>query len=138
MQWGTDNEEFARADYELLTGVAVEQVGFAMPDHTDAYGCSPDGLVGDDGIVEIKCPAPETLIRYHAHGVLPDQYRPQVQGQLFRTGREWCDLFVWHPDLKPFHIRVEPDLKYQEKIAQCLLQLLQEIKQIEERVLCLN
>ncbi len=131
MDYGLEMEPNAKHAYTLQTGREIQGVGFVLPDNTDAYGCSPDGLVGDDGLIEIKCPAPETLINYHAEGVFPQKYKPQVQGQLFITGRAWCDFYVWHPELEPFLIRVEPDVKYQAKMAECLLELLKEIKRIE-------
>ena len=121
-----------------MTGLPVTEVGFVLPDHTDAYGCSPDGLVGDDGVLEIKCPAPETLICYHANGTLPDQYRPQVQGQLLVTGRPWCDFFAFHPELTPFLLRVEADENYQAAIARCLLLLLDEIAALQTKVRCMS
>jgi len=134
MQWGVEQEPNARHCYTLTTGRAVQQVGFILPDGTDAYGASPDGLVGDDGLLEMKCPAPETLIAYHAAGTLPDKYRPQVQGLLFISGRQWCDFVAFHPSLTPFLLRVEPDLDYHAKMAKNLLKLLGEIALIEERV----
>jgi hypothetical protein len=109
-------------------------VGFIIPDDTDAYGGSPDGLVGDDGLLEIKCPAAETLIGYHADGTLPSQYKPQVQGLLLISGRAWLDFFVFHPDLSPFLLRVQPDETYQAKLAQCLLLVLQEIDALKPKV----
>jgi hypothetical protein len=134
MEYGTEMEPNAKHAYTLQTGRAVRNVAFIMPDHTDAYGGSPDGLVGDDGLLEVKCPAPETLIAYHAAGELPVQYKPQVQGLLLISGRAWCDFFVFHPELTPLLLRIEPDEKYQTKIAQCLLLLLQEVERIEARV----
>jgi len=142
MEWGTEHEPNAKLAYTKQTGREVQDVGFVVPDGTDAYGCSPDGLVGEDGLIEIKCPAPETLISMHALRAkanalpveLPLAYRPQVQGQLLITGRQWCDFYVWHPLLKPFLLRVEPDLDYQSKIADGLLKLLHEIKNIESHV----
>lgn len=131
MEWGVEHEPHAREEYERRTGREVTQVGFILPDDSDAYGGSPDGLVGEDGIIEIKCPAPETLIQYHAAGELPNQYKPQVQGLLMISGRAWCDFFAYHPDLPPFLLRVESDEKYQEKIAKALLKLLEEIERIE-------
>jgi len=134
MEWGTEHEPNARHAYTLETGREVQEVGFVLPDHTDAYGGSPDGLVGDDGLIEVKCPAPETLIGYHADGVLPTQYKPQIQGLLLITGRAWCDFYAFHPDLSAFCVRVEADEKYQTKIANGLLKLLEEIRRIETLV----
>lgn len=135
MTWGLEHEAEAKAAYTHRTGRKIEEVGFCVPDATDAYGCSPDGLIGTDGLLEVKCPAPETLILYHGAGELPDQYKPQVQGQMLVTGRKWCDFWAWHPQVTPFLLRVEEDPVYQEKIADCLFQLLKEIRHIEERVI---
>jgi hypothetical protein len=134
MDWGTEMEPNAKHAYTLQTGLEVTDVGFILPDGTDAYGGSPDGLVGDDGLIEIKCPKPETLISYHASGELPVKYKPQVQGLLFISGRKWCDFYAFHPELTPFLLRVLPDYEYHAKIADCLLELLREIKRIEESV----
>jgi len=134
MEWGVEQEPNARVAYTAQTGREVQGVGFILPDNTDAYGGSPDGLVDEDGLLEIKCPAPETLIGYHAEGELPVQYKPQVQGLLLISGRAWCDFFVFHPELTPFLLRVEPDEKYQEKMAEGLLRLLKEIERIESCV----
>jgi hypothetical protein len=134
MEYGTEMEPNAKAAYTLQTGRVITDVGFCLPDGTDAYGCSPDGLIGDDGGFETKCTKPETLIAYHAAGVFPIKYRPQVQGSLFITGRKWWDFYVFHPELTPFLIRVFPDLDYHAKLAANLLTLLQEIKLIESKV----
>lgn len=134
MEWGMEHEPNAKAAYTTATGNEITDVGFVLPDGTDAYGGSPDGLVGADGLIECKCPAPETLIRYHADGELPAQYKPQVQGLLLITGRAWCDFFVFHPQLTPWMVRVEADVDYQSKIAEGLLTLLGEIEIIESSV----
>ena len=134
MEYGLEMESNAKQIYQQQRGWAIQEVGFCLPDHTDAYGGSPDGLVDEIGMVEIKCPAPETLIAYHAAGILPPQYKPQVQGLLMITGRAWCDFFAFHPELTPFIIRVIPDESYQAKIADGLLKLLDEIARIESRV----
>lgn len=134
MEWGTEQEPNAKHAYATSTGRQLTDAGFILPDDTDAFGGSPDALVDEDGLLEIKCPAPETLINYHAEDVVPQQYKPQIQGLLLISGREWCDVFVFHPALTPFMKRVLPDEKYQTKIAQCLVQLLKEIEQIESRV----
>ena len=134
MEWGTEHEPNAKHAYTQETGRAIKDVGFVLPDHTDAFGGSPDGLVGDDGLIEIKCPAPETLISYHAVGEMPRQYRPQVQGLLLITGREWSDFYAYHPELTAFCVRVFPDSDYHAKIATCLVRLMREIDDIESKV----
>jgi len=134
MEWGTYYEPDARAAYAARTGREVTEVGFVVPDDTDAYGGSPDGLVGDDGLLEIKCPQATTIIEWIDECRLPDQFRPQIQGLLLITGRQWCDFYAWHPRPLSFTVRVEADLKYQVKIADNLVQLLERIEQIERRV----
>ena len=134
MEWGTEHEPNAKLAYTKATGRAIQDAGFILPDETDAYGDSPDGLVGTDGGIEIKCPAPETLIAIHAAAAVPQIYKPQIQGLLFISGRAWWDFFAFHPELSPFLLRVEPDLAYHAKIAAGLLKLLREIERIEKYV----
>lgn len=69
-------------------------------------GASPDGLVGENGILEIKSPAYNTMINYLLKNQLPSNYKWQVQGQLYVTGREWCDFMAFHPKLKPLILRI--------------------------------
>ena len=134
MEYGLEMEPNAKRAYAITMGHDIQEVGFCLPDNTDAYGGSPDGLVGHEGLVEIKCPAPETLIGYHEAGSLPSQYKPQVQGLLLITERYWCDFFAFHPELMPFRVRVCADREYQQKIAENLLRLLDDIARIESRV----
>jgi putative phage-type endonuclease len=95
MQWG-DHEPEARTAYERVTGISVEETGFIAHD-TLLAGCSPDGLVDWDGLIEIKCPFNsanhiETLLNG-----MPDDHRAQVQGQMWITGRQWCDFVSYDP-----------------------------------------
>lgn len=102
MAWGTEQEPFARAAYEAHTGQMVEEVGFIQhPDIEDA-GASPDGLVGDDGMVEIKCPSSSTALEcwlIHAQGGNPvdAKYYAQMQWQMRCADRSWCDYVVFDP-----------------------------------------
>ncbi len=112
MERGSEVEAEARAYYEALYGV-VEQVGFVQLN--DNVGCSPDGLPGTDGLIEIKCPFPSTHARYIIENTLPTAHKPQVQGNLWITGRQWCDFISFDPRVKarPFwKIRVYRDEKY--------------------------
>ncbi len=133
MEWGVENEPYALAAYERLNCVEVQRVGFILPDDTETFGGSPDGLVGD-GLLETKCVKPETLIRYHADQELPVQYKPQVQGLLLISGRAWCDFFAWHPELTPFQIRVEADLDYQFAIAEAIIEFCHQLRVIRNAV----
>lgn len=113
MQRGTDLEAEARAAYELEMGVDVQTTGLLLTDD-GMFGGSPDGLVGDTGGVEIKCPAIHTHIGYLlAPESLAGRYRGQVQALLWLTGREWWDLWAYNPELPPVRARVEPDPEWQ-------------------------
>jgi hypothetical protein len=100
MQRGIDCEPVACRAYEAHVGVLVESVGFLEHD-TLAAGCSPDGLVGDDGLVEIKCPKSATHVRYLRTDGLVDDYRAQVTHTLWIAERAWCDLVSFDDRLPP-------------------------------------
>ena len=92
MQWGTDNEAAARDAYAAHKLSSIAQVGLVKHD-TLEVGCSPDGLIGDDGLTQIKCPYNSVIhLGYIVDGVVPSEYEHQVYGELFVTGREWCDF----------------------------------------------
>jgi len=112
MQRGVELEAEAREMYEFTTDNKVEQVGFCLADGPHAYGCSPDGLVGDDGALEIKCPSIAVHVEYLLGGTLPSDYFQQVHGQLLVTGRKWVDFMSYYPGLKPLITRVYPDSKF--------------------------
>jgi len=112
MQNGIDTEEEARNYYELHTNDDVETVGFCYKDEEKLFGCSPDGLVGDDGGVEIKCVIMSTQVSYLLSGKLPTTYFQQVQGSLYITGRKWWDFLSYCPGMKPFLVRVTPDVEF--------------------------
>jgi putative phage-type endonuclease len=92
MQHGTDTEPLARAAYEALQDVLVDEVGFVPHPSIDMAGASPDGLVGDDGLLEIKCPNTATHIETLISKVVPGKYNTQMQFQMACTGRQWCDF----------------------------------------------
>jgi len=106
---GHELEESARTFYEMKKNVDVDQVGFVT---NDFAGCSPDGLVGDDGGIEIKCPKPGIHVKYLMADKIPSTYVPQVQGALWITERDWFDFISYHPVLEPMIIRVNRDGKY--------------------------
>tara|TARA_R110000803_G_C11989495_1_gene321958 strand:- start:7573 stop:8250 length:678 start_codon:yes stop_codon:yes gene_type:complete len=108
MQHGIETEPAARAAYSLIEGGEVKQVGFCVHD-SGLFGGSPDGLVGDDGGLELKCPNGSTHVEYLMAGVLPIKYKCQVHGSLLVTGRKWWDFMSFSYGLPPFIIRVFPD-----------------------------
>lgn len=112
---GNELEPEARRLYSYITGNEVTEVGFCRHDSL-LTGCSPDDLVNDDGLAEYKCPKASTMISYILAGKLPTKYKQQVQGQLWITGRKWCDFMAYHPNFEPLLIHVERDEEYIEKI----------------------
>lgn len=107
MERGHELEGEAREWYELETYNKVNNGGFF--ELNEWVGASPDGLVGSDGLVEIKCPKYSTLINYLIKRELPSIYLHQVQGQMLVTGRLWCDFVAYHPKLKPLVVTVKRD-----------------------------
>ena len=104
MAWGTEQEPNARAAYSARMGVLVDEVGFV--DHpTLAAGASPDGLVGETGLIEIKCPNTATMLEYIEDRAIPQKYRLQMQWQLAVTGRDWNDFVAYDPRL-PEHLQL--------------------------------
>ncbi len=118
MQYGVDTEPEARRWYALERDTDVKQVGFCLSDDL-RFGCSPDGLVGEDGGLELKCPLLKTHAEYLDDGGLPLEYVPQVHGSLIVTGRKWWDFMSYAPGLKPLLIRVFPD-DFTEALRKCL------------------
>ena len=106
MERGKELESEAIEKYEIMTFSKVKPGGFA--ELNEWVGCSPDGWV-EDGLIEVKCPAFNTMINYLLDKKLPKIYEKQVQGQLYVTGAEWCDFMCYHPKLKPLIIRIERD-----------------------------
>ena len=97
MQWGIDNEAQARVAYEVVSGNFVDQIGFVEHPSIKWFGCSPDGLVNSDGLVEIKCPNSATHWSYIKDDGPPTKYYIQMQAQMACTGRSWCDFVSFDP-----------------------------------------
>lgn len=131
---GKEYEPEAVALYEMLRGVETTTIGFITSDD-GAFGCSPDRLVGEDGGLEIKCPAQHTHIRSLLAGSIADDHKPQVQGCLYITGRKWWDCMSYHPKLPPSIIRVERDEAYISLLEENLLQMK---KNIENKIRKVN
>tara|TARA_R110000796_G_scaffold99184_1_gene207103 strand:- start:1536 stop:2138 length:603 start_codon:yes stop_codon:yes gene_type:complete len=116
MQRGTDLEPEAREFYELAAGVEVLQTGFIKHSNLEA-GVSPDGLVGDDGGLEIKCPSPSWHCAYLRSGDLPAKYVAQVQGCLWITNRSWWDFMSYHEEMRSMIVRVWRDEDFIRNLA---------------------
>ena len=99
MQYGTETEPLARSAYEVDANAIVTEVGFCEHPTIARAGASPDGLVGYDGLLEIKCPKVSTHLSYLTAGTVPAQYKNQMMWQMACTGRNWCDFASFCPDL---------------------------------------
>ena len=105
MQFGTETEPLARSAYEAETGFSVDEVGFCQHPSIERAGASPDGLVGNSGLVEIKCPKVATHLAYLIADVVPAAYKNQMMWQMACTSRDWCDFVSFRPDL-PEHLQL--------------------------------
>ena len=105
MQYGTETEPLARSAYEAETGFSVNEVGLCIHPTIERAGASPDGLVGNSGLTEIKCPKVATHLAYMLAGVVPSGYKNQMMWQMACTGRDWCDFVSFRPDL-PEHLQL--------------------------------
>jgi hypothetical protein len=111
MEEGSRREEESRMVYAMIREVEVTQVGFCLDD-SGRYGCSPDGLVGDDGCLELKNPLGKTAVEYLVGNRIPAEYTQQVQGQLLVTGRAWVDWTSYFPGLPVMVVRVPRDVAF--------------------------
>ena len=106
MEHGNETEDEARVFFEFETGLDVEQVGFCK---IDGAGCSPDGLIGTDSGLEIKCPTRPVHVGYLRSNKIPYKYIPQVQGSMYVTGRNSWYFMSYHQDLQPLIVKVQRD-----------------------------
>jgi|26BtaG_2_1085354.scaffolds.fasta_scaffold11698_3 putative phage-type endonuclease len=134
MQNGIALEDEARSMYEFITGNEVKQVGACFPDEKRRCASSPDGLIGKDGAIEIKCPSAHTHIEYLLKGKLPVTYFAQVQGQMFVTARKYVHFFSYYPGLKPLLIKVEQDKDFIMALAIELEIFCKELDEVTERL----
>ncbi len=138
MQHGTETEPEARAAYEFYQGVAVQEVAFVTHPTIDQAGCSPDGLVGDDGLVEIKCPQTAAHLETLLGQAVPGKYDTQMQFQMACTGRKYCDFVSYDPrmpeNMRLFIKRVpRDDAKIKElesEVAAFLLEMAVKLSQL--------
>lgn len=108
MRWGTEVETFARESYELEHGVLVKESGFLLHPTCDFIGASPDGLVGEDGGIEMKCPHDEQVHISTWLDGMPEAHIGQVQGCMLVTGRKWWDFISYDPrQSEPFRLYVQ-------------------------------
>lgn len=131
MQRGTELEPEARAAYEVKTGHLVKEVGLVLHPKNDRWGASPDGVVGEAGLLEIKCPRTHVHIGYILAGKPPAEYLPQMAWQAACCGREWVDFASYDkkmpPELQLFVVRYFPDPAYIAEMEQEAAAFLEEM-----------
>jgi hypothetical protein len=134
MQKGNDDEPLAREHYEFVNDVDVVQVGFIFHPWLEHAGVSPDGLVGDDGVLEIKCPNIETHLGYILTKKIPADYKHQINWGLACTDREWCDFVTFSKEmpinLRQITIKVYRDDKAIKSLEEAALKFNEEVEQL--------
>ena len=131
MDRGNELEPDARREYETQNFVQVEQVGFVIHPELDYCGCSPDGLVGDDGMVQIKCHKSHIHLNYIENGTVPKAYVRQIQWEMFVTDRQWSDFVSYAPQFpEPHNLWV----KRIERDDELIKEILEEVKQAHELI----
>jgi len=135
LERGIELESQARDIYSLKTGNEIVQVGFVELD--EYTGASPDGLIGEDGLVEIKCPSDKVYFKILLDRKIDSGYVWQVQMQMLVTGREWCSLVFYNPNFTESMIieRIELDPVAQEKLKIGIANGKEQIKSIKEKML---
>jgi hypothetical protein len=132
MAWGSEQEEFARAAYEAKMNILVSEVGFITHPNIEMSGASPDGLVSDFGLVEIKCPNTATHINTLLDQKVPEKYNTQMQWQMACTARHWCDFVSFDPrmddGLQLFVKRVEFDPVYVANLEKEVINFLMDVQ----------
>lgn len=135
MQWGTETEPRARAAYEFLHGVTVEETGFVDHPKLAMSGASPDGLIGADGLIEIKCPNSATHLATLEGAKIDRKYLLQMQWQMACCERLWCDFASYDPRVPlPMQLHVQRIERDNELIAEIESEVGTFLTEIEERV----
>ena len=139
MQWGIDTEPAARATYELMRDVTIEEVGMVLHPTIEGAGCSPDGLIGEDGLIEIKCPNISTHMQTMLTESIPRKYMVQMQFQMACTGRAWTDFMSFDPRM-PEHLSVFIKRVYRDEdmIKELEIAALEFLTEIEETMKALD
>lgn len=128
MDRGKEMEDEARDMYAFMTDAEPRKVGFIR---NDEVGCSPDSLIGEDGLLEIKTKLAHLQMEVLLAGEVPSDHMAQLQGQLWVTGRQWVDFVSYWPKAPPFIQRVQRDEAYIANLAEAVQTFLKELKTVE-------
>ena len=128
---GAETENEARKMYRMITGQKVEEVGFCLE---GGFGASPDALVEDNGLLEIKCPISSTQVSYLLANKFPMDYFQQCQGQMLVTGRKWCDFMSYFAGLKPLIIKIHRDEAFIEALESALKEFCIDLENVVKEI----
>lgn len=142
MKWGTEKEPEARAKYSETIFDTVTETGFVDHPAILGSGCSPDGLVGDDGLIEIKCPNTATFLDILLTENIPQKWLTQIQWQLACTGRKWCDFVCYDPRMPEgaqiFVKRVDRDDVFitttEEMVKTFIVELNENVEKVKQKI----
>jgi putative phage-type endonuclease len=135
MVWGREREPEAKAAYCFMTGAAIDEAGFVAHPSITMAGASPDGLIGEDGLVEIKCPNSATHIETLLSQVIEGRYLLQMQFQMACTGRQWCDFISFDPRLPPeMQLWIKRIYRQPEKIKEIETEVHQFLGELSSRL----
>ncbi|UTO29105.1 lambda exonuclease family protein [Bartonella harrusi] len=142
MQWGIEHEEDALKEYEFIYDADVIKCGFIPHPTIEMAGASPDGLIGEDGLVEVKCPQSTTHLRFFMYDEIKPEYIAQMQFQMACTGRKWCHFISYNPQfvgrstgLRMKVKRIHRDDEQIEQLTKAVEVFLAEIEQDMEQIL---
>ena len=127
-------EPDARAFYALDTNIDPQTVGFVYQDERKMVGCSPDALVGELGVLELKCPRADTHLLWLARDAIPKDHVIQVQGHIWVTGRSWCDFQSYYPGFPSLLKRAEPDDKLQSALDKIMPEFIADLLTARDRL----
>ena len=131
MRWGAETEPQAIAALEFMSGVVVQPAGYVSHPTIPMTGASPDGLIGDDGLVEVKCPTTRTHLQTLLAGRAPEQHRAQMQWQMACTGRDWCQFVSFDPRLPTdYQLFLDLEVRDEDEISR----LTAEIATLEDEI----
>ena len=138
MQWGTDTEPEAKLMYVEVSGHKLHPAESIYHPSIPNFLATPDGLVGNDGLLEVKCPTTSTFIEWRLAGLVPDEYKPQMLAQIACTKRQWVDFFAYDPRIKDkklnhFLRRYEPNKYEIEQVEAAAMKFLEELDNLFDR-----
>lgn len=135
--WGHEWEDMARREHALIHSWPIKQVGFV--ELNENMGCSPDGLINDDGMVQYKCPKNSSVhVRTLLTREVPKEYYPQLQWELFTTGRQWTEFVSFDPrmpeELRLCVLHVKVDQEFQKMMVESVTAFLEDVRKDQEKL----